>query len=149
MWYHTQYIRELCTRFVVLLSLLLFVCMFLLLFVLFCCCLILTNFTHISPDYGTGTVLITPTASEATQRTDDAIMTSLLRQNDVATSFWRKNDFIASGVRWQPRRLFAYTNQADGIAKQIKSKQSKTKQSKAKQSKTKPWSYNVGYTANL
>ena len=39
-----------------------------------------------------------------TQRTHDAIITSLLRQNDVATSFWRNNDvIIASRVRWEPR----------------------------------------------
>ena len=32
----------------------------------------------------------------------DAMITSLLCQNDVATSFWRNNDvFIASSVRWQ------------------------------------------------
>ena len=40
------------------------------------------------------------------QRTHDAIITPLLRQNDVATSFWRNNDVIvASRVRrsgtWQ------------------------------------------------
>ena len=36
-----------------------------------------------------------------TQWAHDAIITSLLRQNDVATSFWRKNDvIIASCARW-------------------------------------------------
>ena len=36
-----------------------------------------------------------------TQRTRDAIIASLLRQNDVATSFWRNNDvIIARCVRW-------------------------------------------------
>ena len=35
------------------------------------------------------------------QRTHDVIITSLLRQNDVATSFWRNNDVvITSCVRW-------------------------------------------------
>ena len=35
------------------------------------------------------------------QRTHDAIITSLLRHNDVALSFWRNNDVaIASCVRW-------------------------------------------------
>ena len=35
------------------------------------------------------------------QRTHDAVITSLLRQNDVATSFWRYNFvIIASCVRW-------------------------------------------------
>ena len=35
------------------------------------------------------------------QRTHDVKITSLLRQNDVATSFWRHNDVIlASCVRW-------------------------------------------------
>ena len=35
------------------------------------------------------------------QRTHDAIITSLWRQNDVMTSFWRNNDvIIASYVRW-------------------------------------------------
>ena len=37
----------------------------------------------------------------SSQRTHDAIITSLLRQNDVATSFWHNNDVvIASFVRW-------------------------------------------------
>ena len=36
-----------------------------------------------------------------TQWTHDAMITTLLRQNDVATSFWRNNDvIIASHVRW-------------------------------------------------
>ena len=36
-----------------------------------------------------------------THRIHDAIIASLLRQNDVATSFWRNNDVIvASRVRW-------------------------------------------------
>ena len=35
------------------------------------------------------------------QRTRGVIITSLLRQNDVATSIWRNNDvIIASYVRW-------------------------------------------------
>ena len=35
------------------------------------------------------------------QRAHDAITTSSSRQNDVATSFWRNNDFIiASYARW-------------------------------------------------
>ena len=35
------------------------------------------------------------------QWTRDAIITSLLRQNDIATSFWRYNDvIITSCVRW-------------------------------------------------
>ena len=35
------------------------------------------------------------------QRTHDVMVTSLLRQDDVATSFWRNNDvIIASCVRW-------------------------------------------------
>ena len=35
------------------------------------------------------------------QRSHDLIITSLLRQNDVATSFWRNNDVIfTSCVRW-------------------------------------------------
>ena len=37
-------------------------------------------------------------ASKTTQkicrRTHDAIITSLLRQNDIVTSFWRNDDFI-------------------------------------------------------
>ena len=42
------------------------------------------------------------TASE-NQRTHDAIMMSLLHQNDVATSFWRNNDVVISScVRWEP-----------------------------------------------
>ena len=42
--------------------------------------------------------VITPNTE--TQRTHDAIITVLLRQNDVATSFWRNNDIIiASCVR--------------------------------------------------
>ena len=41
-----------------------------------------------------------------TQRTYDAIITSLLRQNDVAASFWRNNDvIIAARVRWEPDRI--------------------------------------------
>ena len=37
------------------------------------------------------------------QRTHDAILTSFLRQNDVATSFWLYNDVvIALHVRWDP-----------------------------------------------
>ena len=32
--------------------------------------------------------------TEPSQRTHDAIMTSLLRQNNVATSFWRNNDVV-------------------------------------------------------
>ena len=37
----------------------------------------------------------------ASQRTHDAMITSLLRQNDVATSFWRNNDvIIAPGALW-------------------------------------------------
>ena len=36
-----------------------------------------------------------------TQRAHDVIITSLLRQNDVATSFWRNNDVIITfSVRW-------------------------------------------------
>ena len=36
-----------------------------------------------------------------TQRTHDVIITSLLRQNDVARSFWRNGDvIITSCVRW-------------------------------------------------
>ena len=36
-----------------------------------------------------------------TQRAHGVIMTSLLRQNDVATSFWRNDDVISvSCVRW-------------------------------------------------
>ena len=36
------------------------------------------------------------------QRTHDVIITSLKRQNDVATSFWRWNDvIITSCVRWE------------------------------------------------
>ena len=36
------------------------------------------------------------------QRTHDAIITSLWRRNDVATSFWRHNDvIIASCARWE------------------------------------------------
>ena len=35
-----------------------------------------------------------------TQRTYDAIITSLWRQNDVSTSFWRYNVIFASYVRW-------------------------------------------------
>ena len=42
----------------------------------------------------------------ASQRTRDAIMTSLLRQNDVATSFWRNNDvIIVSRVRWDSMHI--------------------------------------------
>ena len=41
------------------------------------------------------------TGFTASQRAHDAITTSLLRQNDVATSFWRHNDvIITSCVRW-------------------------------------------------
>ena len=37
----------------------------------------------------------------STQRALDAMITSLLRQNDVATSFWRNNDaFIAFFGYW-------------------------------------------------
>ena len=37
----------------------------------------------------------------AARRTHNAIITSLLRQNDVATSFWRNNDvIIATCVNW-------------------------------------------------
>ena len=40
-------------------------------------------------------------AELAAQWTHDVIMTSLLRQNGVATSFWRDNDvIITSCVRW-------------------------------------------------
>ena len=39
------------------------------------------------------------------QRTRDAIITPLLHQNDVATSFWRYNDVvIASCARWVAMR---------------------------------------------
>ena len=41
--------------------------------------------------------------SSPSKRAQDAIITSLWRQNDVATSFWRHNDvIIASCVRWDP-----------------------------------------------
>ena len=43
------------------------------------------------------------------QRTHDVIITSLLRQNDVTTSFWRNNDvIIMSCIRWEwaRRHLF-------------------------------------------
>ena len=44
------------------------------------------------------------------QRTHDAIKTSLLRQNDVATSFWCNNDvIITSCVRWDDTE-FHYIN---------------------------------------
>ena len=37
-----------------------------------------------------------------TQRAHDTMITSLLRQNDVATSIWRNNDvIIVSCVRWE------------------------------------------------
>ena len=40
--------------------------------------------------------------SSLNQRTHDVMITSLLRQNDVETSFWRFNDvIITSYVRWQ------------------------------------------------
>ena len=40
-----------------------------------------------------------------TQRTHDAIITSLWRQNDVTRSFWRHKDvIIALGVRWETPR---------------------------------------------
>ena len=47
-----------------------------------------------------------------TQRTRDAIMTSLLRQNDVITSFWRNGVVIfASCVRWEAAfRYGLYSN---------------------------------------
>ena len=48
-----------------------------------------------SPDY------ITLPWHGLAQRAHDVIITSLLRQNDVTTSFWRKNDVtITSCVRW-------------------------------------------------
>ena len=40
---------------------------------------------------------------QVTPAVNDAITMSLLRQNDVATSFWRNNDvIIASCARWTP-----------------------------------------------
>ena len=43
------------------------------------------------------------------QRARDANITSLWRQNDVATSFWRQNDvIIASCARWE--YVFESTN---------------------------------------
>ena len=38
--------------------------------------------------------------SPHSQRTHDAITTSLLRQSDVATSFWRNNDIIVACASW-------------------------------------------------
>ena len=39
-------------------------------------------------------------------RAHDAITTSLLRQNDVATSFWRNNDVIISScARWDQQKF--------------------------------------------
>ena len=47
---------------------------------------------------------IHPPSWTASQRTHDAITSSLLRQNDVATSFWRNNDvIITSRVPWDER----------------------------------------------
>ena len=43
---------------------------------------------------GTGAAIRNQIRRNHTQHTHDAIMTSLLRQNDVATSFWRNNDVI-------------------------------------------------------
>ena len=40
-----------------------------------------------------------------TQQTHDAMITSLLRQNDVVISFWCDNDIIVSCVRWEATRL--------------------------------------------
>ena len=40
-----------------------------------------------------------------TQRTREAIITALIRQNDVAVSFWRKNDVI---IAWCARCVFVY-----------------------------------------
>ena len=41
------------------------------------------------------------TTDTSSQRTHDEITTSLLRQNDVATPFWRNNDVIITPcVRW-------------------------------------------------
>ena len=40
--------------------------------------------------------------TDITQRTHNTIITSLLHQNNIATSFWRNNDvIIASCVRWE------------------------------------------------
>ena len=39
-------------------------------------------------------ILATDSSFENTQWTHDEIMTSLLRQNNVVTSFWRYNDVI-------------------------------------------------------
>ena len=45
--------------------------------------------------------LTLPASVHGVQRARNTIITSSLRQNDVATSFWRNNDFIiASCVRW-------------------------------------------------
>ena len=43
-----------------------------------------------------------PWRSAETQRTHDGTITSLLRQNDVATSFWRNNDVIITACRDKP-----------------------------------------------
>ena len=42
---------------------------------------------------------------DSTQRTSNVIITPLLRQNDVATSFWRDNDVIIAPVRWKDEPL--------------------------------------------
>ena len=37
------------------------------------------------------------------QQACDAIIMSLLRQNDIATSFWHNNDVIAPYVQWEEK----------------------------------------------
>ena len=47
----------------------------------------------------------------------DIIITSLLRQNDVATSFWRNNDvIITSSVRWGARIPLNLNYHTEGLA---------------------------------
>ena len=51
--------------------------------------------------HGNRKVKHNPTKTKHAQRAHNTITTSLLRQNDVATLFWRNNDvIIASCVRW-------------------------------------------------
>ena len=54
--------------------------------------------------------------TESSQRTHDAMITSLLRQNDVATSFWRNNDvIITSCVHWNVSFFLATANIRDCV----------------------------------
>ena len=51
-----------------------------------------------------------------TQRARDALITSLLRQNDVAASFWRNSDVaITSYVRWMVCLVRPITHRRDDV----------------------------------